>query len=384
MNAVYREPPAPRDRPRLLARLQRAPRTAYVHPFENQITEALAFLVDHDRGFAEDLVAVLWGSDAADPAPTAATIGASTQLTLPGGELAPHLFPDLSICGGGQRFQLLVEVKVTAEFHAFTPPDRAPILQPEAYLQAWRRTTDLPETRRRVATISPSGPASPPPRDAMRGADARWQRDIFPIPRACAARHAGHHDAVGGVALDVIDLVETRLRPPTAGRARAPSPALEAILDHWREPFADALALVESRCPQDVTANVATVSGDYIGAYLNIRLPTAGPPPRIWTYLTTEDGRYNRLGQPASACVCLAQPGPRQDPAFHARLGGPLAAPGARSPDRADETAARVYRPLASFSAETRALDLADWVHTVLGDSGLLAHDLDLEAAARS
>jgi hypothetical protein len=214
----------------------------------------------------------------------------------------------------------------------------------------------------------------------MRGADALWERDLFPILRACAARRAGDAGAVAGVALDVVQLVQARLQPQGAGRSRTPSPALELMLGKWREAFADALAVVESRCPQDVTAKAVTVTSDYIGAYLDVR--SLAGPLKVWVFLTTEDGRYNRPGQAAAACVCLWEPGPVQNEALHAGLRGPFASPGARNPDRAAETAARAYRPLTSFSDEALAMELADWVHMVLVDSGLLSHAGDGEAAS--
>lgn len=118
-----------------------------------------------------------------------------------------------------------------------------------------------------MATVSPKGPPpAQPPGDPIHGADAQWERDIFPILKACVARHGGDRDGLGGVARDLIDLIQERLRPPTLDRSRRPSPGLENLLVEWREALSDALALLESRCQPHVRPTVANVASDYLGA----------------------------------------------------------------------------------------------------------------------
>lgn len=338
----HREPLDPGLRPSLVTRLERAPSTARVHPFENQVSEILGFLIDHDATFAASLAARLWSPDGTG-LPAAEAIGAFPGGSLKGGELAPHLYPDISICGSGGSFQILVEVKVTAEFHGFPGGSGNLVLQPDAYAIAWQRAAgQLPADRRRVATIAPRAPARPDPPPPLRGGDLEWARDVIPLLLSCARRRGAPADPVGAVALDLAAAVASRLAPPGPRGNRAPSPQLRALADVWRTPLADALGLVEARWPGLARPGAVTIASEHLGAYLTIDTPHCEPPARVWVFITAAGGRYNRPGLGDGACVCLWEPGPRQCPALQRRCEG-------RSPRRVrDYRTGRRRRPPAS------------------------------------
>lgn len=373
---VHREPLPRGARPSLLTRLERAPRTDRVHPFENQVSETLGFLVDHDARFASDFSGLLW-SPGRPPDPfwptQASEIGAFSGGTLPGAGLAPVLYPDISICGSERSFQILVEVKVTADFHGY--PDRAGelVLQPDAYVLGWEAASgQLPVGRRRVATIAPKAPPGRVPSHAMRGSDLLWEADVIPLLLECAARRGPIGELVGAVALDLATAVRERLAPPP-NTGREPSAELVGLLLDWRPHLVEALRHLESRHAGALAPGRVSASSDYLGAYLSLTTPYYAQPARIWVFLTTADGKYNRVDQPQSACVCLWEPGPKQSPALYEALQGPLAHVDARLPDRTAETASRVYRPLSAFSsASNPSQALADWIEGVLTGSALL------------
>lgn len=142
---VY-DDPVRRQRRSLLARLMLQPTTALRHPIENQMSEVLAFLIDRDEAFARGfLVLCAGGTDTQleDAVAGAKSIGARTQISLPAASPAglpqrTTLFPDISIDGSDQAFQLLVEVKVDATLHT-TVISGVVFEQPDAYVHAWRR-----------------------------------------------------------------------------------------------------------------------------------------------------------------------------------------------------------------------------------------------------
>jgi hypothetical protein len=358
-------------------RLERAPTTASVHPFENQVTEVLGFIIDHDHRFACDLVELLWSAGTPERSfwpVEPASVGAFPGGTLPGAGLAPVLYPDLSICGAGPDFQVLVEVKVTADFHGYLDEQGATVLQPDAYARGWETVTDeLPQERRRVSTIAPRPPRPAAAPHLMRGRDITWDADVIPLLLECASRRGPLDDVVGVTALDLASAVRSRLTPPPPPDRGDVSDELYALIDRWHEPFVEALHAFEEARPGRLRPGRVATASDYLGAYVTVETPHCEAPVRIWVFVTTADGKYNRDGQAASVCVCLWEPGPRQCPDLHRALRGPLAEPGARRADRAGETASRVYRPADSFDHRLMLQSqLVLWVDEVLVTSGII------------
>jgi hypothetical protein len=241
------------------------------------VTETLAFLIDHDPDFARSLADALWSDEVDERPPAAAYLAARTQLTVPGAAIAPNLFPDLSICGTRAAFQVLVEVRVTAEFHTFPRPQQEPLFQPEAYIAGWRAAAEsLPEERRRVATISPAGPTLRPPSDRMRGADVRWDV-VLDLVLALATTRGGLMDPIGSIALDLVASIDEVLRPTPPRLRRPRSPELAALVTDWREPLEEALRLLEGSYPGVVRARrMPPPAADYLACYLDLDAQALG------------------------------------------------------------------------------------------------------------
>lgn len=183
----FRSPAAPDARPGLLTRMMRTPSSIAISPLENQVTEALAWLVDHSEAFARALVRALIGADDDETLSMlerSSDLGAHTQIRLPPLDWAERQYADLSIADPGRHIQVITEVKVGAPFSASVMPDGTTLDQAERYLAAWRAGDLSGQARaRRLATISTTGPPTPPPADPMRGLDLTWARDVVPLLR---------------------------------------------------------------------------------------------------------------------------------------------------------------------------------------------------------
>ncbi len=179
---TYVDPADPeRERPSLIAGLMTYP-SAGQQPRENQISEALCWLVDRSRALAEATVALFLTEAQSQQVLAAADgrIGASTRIGLaaPPGAKGPYR-PDIWIAGANRSFQLMIEVKVTASEHwMLLPAEGVPaetvvgdsgevvsVIQKEAYRRAWSLLPAEADARfvgllsRDVPGLEPSGPA---------------------------------------------------------------------------------------------------------------------------------------------------------------------------------------------------------------------------------
>src|SRR3954468_24009887 len=143
--------------PNLITGLMKNPETEFVHPLERQVTIVLAWLLHHSPLFATALLRRFFARDeealaALENAPTLGARPWGTLRPLPG---TGHLYPDISVAGAGQSFELLIEAKVDASIHAWQMP-AGPLYQPDAYIRSWRDNYDSAnEARvRRVATLT--------------------------------------------------------------------------------------------------------------------------------------------------------------------------------------------------------------------------------------
>lgn len=176
---TYVDPADPnRERPSLIAGLMKYP-AAGQHPLENQVSEALCWLIDRSHVLAEATVALFLTQEQTTRALAAADrcIGASTRISLdaPSGAKGPYR-PDLWIAGANGSFQLMIEVKVRAAEHWMQLPaegvpagvpdsgEAVNVIQKEAYRRAWSLVSAEADTRfvgllsRDVIELEPIGP----------------------------------------------------------------------------------------------------------------------------------------------------------------------------------------------------------------------------------
>jgi hypothetical protein len=207
---VYREPKrSAADDLGLIVALMRAPTSAAVRPEENQFSEALAWALRRVPGLARDfaLLFVAGDAEAENAIRSASEIGVDTRVTArgPSGEV---LFPDISLCGSGLAFQLLVEVKVGSGFHEYPLADGSMVFQPEIYARALE--LDPPAVGadvRRVGTLSRRPEEAPKHGHPLRAHDVSWSavRDLL--------RNATPPAGIAGVFDEVVQAISARILP---------------------------------------------------------------------------------------------------------------------------------------------------------------------------
>lgn len=251
---------------------ERPPRPDWL-PLERLACLSLAWLADRDRGFALDLVRLFCGEEGIAVAGDRA-IGARAGITLPRADAAA-VFPDLSLDVEGRALQVLVEVKVDAEFREHGSGDEA-TLQPLTYAVAWAATPndEREASERWLGTLTRSGDADTgagtwPQASFRRARDVGWPQVLPALARV--------RDADGPWAELAGEL--------SAGMSPAvmpPSPQDAGPL------LTSGAALLETLAP--------AVAGRLAGCTLGSRLaprPTAG-------YV----GRYMRIMRAESSCSC--------------------------------------------------------------------------------
>jgi hypothetical protein len=118
---TYFNPTSPNRVPsRLIAGMMKYPTKAQ-HPRENQISEALCWLIDRSDVLAKATIELFLPPARAAEVLAAAgcRVGASTRISLdalPGGK-ARYYYPDVWLAGAKNSFQLMIEAKVTATEH---------------------------------------------------------------------------------------------------------------------------------------------------------------------------------------------------------------------------------------------------------------------------
>jgi hypothetical protein len=297
---VYEDPGSRRPRS-LLAGLMLQATTALRHPIENQMSEVVAFLVDRDDAFARGFLALCAGgtdTQLEDAVAATKSIGARTQISLPAAGPAgmpqrTTLFPDISIDGSDQAFQVLVEVKVDAMPHTTVIAGES-FEQPNAYVHAWRRLREPEPARvRRVCTLTrehlDGGAADP-----WRGASVSWHAVANLLKGQAAVAIAAE---LALVAEELAALINTVVYP-------AIDPAELAYVIEVGPSILDAFVSEIQRAHPAAMASASRIQRDYIGRHLT--LAVAGDELRLWLYATPAGGRYNLPGRDASIVWAIA------------------------------------------------------------------------------
>lgn len=284
---LYRDPSRSRARPPgLIASLMRAPATASALPEENQFCEALAWALRAVPGLARDfaLLAVRGDPVAEDAVRSADRVGVETRITAlgPGGGV---LFPDLSLCGDGRSFQLLVEVKVGASFADCRLPDGTAVSQPVLYAHALAdEPASIGAELRRVATLSIDATLAPTDHHPLRAGDLSWA-DVQML-LAGAERVDGIHTAVD----ELGDLVLGLFTPVPH--------ALSAELIEWADAvLPDVLRRLASAVGGSRSGPLTSgQTAAYRGGGVSWTSPE-GTPATMWLYVSPAGGGPSVAGQ---------------------------------------------------------------------------------------
>jgi len=289
--------------PNLIERLARVPATHRIAPRENQMTETLAWLLDRSPTLARRFAQLFFAGDpeASAALERATTFGTRTQLSLP----VPGrgtVFPDLSLAGDARTFELLVEVKVYADPHAFVSEGGDWMLQPDWYVEAWdARAAEAAEGQalvRRVGTLTRGFDFAKRSKSPTRGRDVTWV-EVVEAFKACAS--SGLEPAADAVAADflqavrrlVLGLEETLPDEEHVG----------ALLSDGR----DVLLAVGERLRSSLGVSGAEKfmrRRDYQGTYFKTTTPD-GVPLNFWLTVDPAGGRFNVPGAPDSIRVRL-------------------------------------------------------------------------------
>jgi hypothetical protein len=266
------------------------------------MSEVLAFMIDRNEAFARAfLVLCADGSDTQleDAVVGAISIGARTQISLPaaspdGLPQRTTLFPDISIDGAGQAFQLLVEVKVDAALHT-TVISGVAFEQPDAYIHAWRRLREPEPPRvRRVCTLT-RDQLHDGASDPWRGASVSWHGVAGLLKGESAVSTAPE---LALIAEELVTLIHTVVYPP------AIDPTELAYITEIGAVILGSFVTEIQRAHPASMASASHAQRDYVGRY--VTLPVAGDQLRLWLYVTSAGGRYNVPGHGANVVWAIA------------------------------------------------------------------------------
>jgi hypothetical protein len=362
LTPVYFDPSRRLGRLSLLGELTKLPSRPGFVPAEDQLTAALAWLADHSDDFARALCAlVLDGTDERARAALAQStvLGAAFQVRLPSIG-AGFLWADLSIAGSERAFQLLVEVKLTSEFHSYNVPGVGTLAQPEAYLYSWRSCASDAEAKvRRLGTLTLTGQA-PESGDAWRARDVAW---------AEVHRLLVH---LSGQLSPEVRLVADDLRDYLAGRVLAPvmphgfldwgGTVARGVCDHLRP------RVVDGKVSGPFKPNEKS---HYVGGYLQFTTPE-GTREKLWFVVTPAGGEYNVPGAPPSLQITSVNEDPPTAMA-RARL---IEAGFIESKDKAGYNLLRMALQLAEpphESADDQITVATEWATGLLETAGFIA-----------
>jgi hypothetical protein len=290
---VYEDPQSPRDRRSLLGSLMRVSATSRLHQAEDQLTEVLAWLCDRDTALCRDVAELFLHPDDEEARRalfSAGTVGVRTQAIIPRPAERP-VRPDLSIEGSNRAFQLLVEVKLDAEFSIYGPAD-APEAQPEYYLRCWRQVDPTPEAQvRRLGTLTRDGEAGRMA-DPWRARDVLWS-EVHALMSAQLSREMS--PALAVVAEDFCGVL---------GELVLPFEADVEMLESWRMPLGEIGAAVARVLPEGRfdSLNVWPDTG-YVGGYVRYVPSDGGERRRLWLLFALSGSAYCPLGWPSSLWI---------------------------------------------------------------------------------
>ena len=296
MSHVYVDPAGSHYRPpNLIAELTRFHSTKAVVPEENQMTAALAWLLDRSQVFAREFAGLFLGSDVlAD----IKQFGTQTQVSLPNPS-GGLLWPDLSLAGDARSFELLIEVKVGATPNEY-PDGEEILLQPDMYAKAWRLRPDKTQARlRRVGTLT-KGFDFDRTEDEWRARDVTWldNRDLL----RQLIDNGDLEPGVVPVARDFCDVIgqvvlhEALVAPAHVGALQADG---RKVLMGIR----DQLGAVIGATPGQPAKHK-----DGIGLLFR------HPDWTLWVIVTPAGGMYNLFGNGDAAAFCLLTPGEKPLP----------------------------------------------------------------------
>ena len=339
--SLFHEPSSPHLRPSLVDDLLGVPATASQHQLENQATTVVAWLVDRSPTLARIVLELFL----ADYTPNEGQIGARTQISLakPGGGA---VYPDLSICMGDRALQLLVEVKVSSEFHTY--PEFGDRPQPDVYRLLWTSPSPSDARLRAVGTLTREGSDVAPDPARLIGRDVAWRELRDAIQTRLDAD--GVEADVRLVAESFVAAIDNRISPI------APSPTEEAVFFAEHQPTLNAVAAELGELLGAREAAKKIRGRAYLG--WRIALPSCdGQPLFARLYLSPAGTRLNLPGAP------------------HALIAAPE-----RDPNGTLEPAASVAAEASGF-ARTKDLD-GYWLHRRIWPlEGLIAPDVARQMA---
>lgn len=358
---VYVDPHSKHQRLSLIGELTKLPSRPEHVPAEDQLTAAVAWLTDRSEAFAREFckLAFLGDDEALEALAGAADLSADVQVRLPSVG-AGFLWADLSIAAPARAFQLIVEVKLTSDFHQYVIDGVGTLPQPEAYLHAWRTCAAEAEAHvRRLGTLTLDGSA-PPSSDPWRAGDITWAQVHELLVRLCPELPA-----------DVL-LVAEDLRDHLAGRVLPP-----VVSPEFLERGARLTRGVCERLKPRVLEG--KISGNfkpndrfhYVGGYLQFETPET-TKEKLWFVVTPAGGDYNVPGAPASIQIASVYEEPLT-PAAKARL---VDAGFAESKDKIGYRLLRAALPLEDLGEgepmATQVSVAAAWAEDLLAAAGLV------------
>ncbi|CAB4895674.1 unannotated protein [freshwater metagenome] len=288
---LYHAPALTYGRPDLFVDLFSVPATITQHQLENQATTVLAWLIDRSPVLGQAITRMFAG----DLVRSRIAVGARTQVSLPkpgGGAL----HPDLSICGADPAFQILVEVKIDSEFHAY--PEFGDRLQPDVYRHLWESPTVGDAEIRLVGTLTRTGSRGSVDQATLTARDVSWSelRDVID------SLHDAVEPDIALVASAFVDVIDNRIAP------KAIPPADHAAFFALHKSALDRVA-TSLGYQFGAGGPVKQIAGAaYFGR--RIRIDDAGGQPLyLRCYLTPAGTRLNLPGAPDSLVVA-----PERDP----------------------------------------------------------------------
>lgn len=281
---------------------------------EDQLTEALAWLLDHDSAFALRFTRRFAAGDerALGELDKVDHLCVATQIRLDAleptiGDKGPDLRPDLSLTAPDRRFQLLLEVKLGADFRweEYRTPLAAACDQVTADVTWWDARAQAEPDReaevRLVGTLTVCGRV--PPHGEGRAADLRW-KDV-------AELLAGTVERVAVVADDLCVFIDKRLYV----QVYAPPPFLEAG------------ATLASRVTDHLASRVnhrssRKGSGEgHAGVHLHFTTPW-GDSETLWIVVTARGSLWAPWDSDGSALWLYFPDNDREKPATRTALTG--------------------------------------------------------------
>jgi hypothetical protein len=204
--------------------------------------------------------------------------------------------------GSGRAFQLLLEVKVDSDFHEVVL-DGEPLLQPDAYAVAWRKSLESgPAEVRRVATLTKKGPGLDEA-DPWRRAELTWSAVSTMLHESLRDKH--------------FDAGMTRIAEEFRDAVRVlilrPGPDAADILNAHRigEPL---IAQLSAKLLSEITGargrQQTQLRADHVSRYVQLPGRDYGPVT-LWLLATPSGGRYALPGDPAGS-VCIQIYGPER------------------------------------------------------------------------